>query len=285
MRKTELQSRTLTSFLFQELLSLVNSLRAADVGLDLSEALTSSDNNLGHGIPIASGPSSSSNGRDARDRLASAHPSPASSACSEDSPTPSPAPPPLGAPVTYVDVFEHPDLTVGIFIVKEGRSIPLHNHPNMYGVIKCLSGRFDLVSYTHLDPEDEADVLVPEKLLSDQRGLLEQELVFPTKKEVVKGVNSGSACSYLTPGDRNYHELHAVDGPAAFIDILAPPYSTEDDGDDDPERRECDFFKELCVSTGKEKGEKVSWLQWIPPPKDYFCDAEDYRGPGVYGSS
>ena len=45
------------------------------------------------------------------------------------------------APVTYIDVYEHSDVSVGIFIIHPGCKIPLHNHPNMYGIIKCLSGK------------------------------------------------------------------------------------------------------------------------------------------------
>ena len=54
----------------------------------------------------------------------------------------------------------------------------------------------------------------------------------------------------LEPDKDNYHEIwNAGDKPAAFLDILAPPYTTEDhdiNGDDEithREQRHCDFYK------------------------------------------
>ena len=35
---------------------------------------------------------------------------------------------------------------MGIFIVHEGESIPMHDHPNMHGIIKCLRGHLRISS-------------------------------------------------------------------------------------------------------------------------------------------
>ncbi len=86
-----------------------------------------------------------------------------------------------------------------------------------------------------------------------------------------------------------------------FVDLLAPPYTQEDsaaapasssssrplseEDEEEEETRECDFFKEIPVSSPSRESSagKVSWLQWIPPPNTYFCDSEEYRGPPVVG--
>uniref|UniRef100_A0A8C8E0V4 2-aminoethanethiol (cysteamine) dioxygenase a n=1 Tax=Oryzias sinensis TaxID=183150 RepID=A0A8C8E0V4_9TELE len=86
----------------------------------------------------------------------------------------------------------------------------------------------------------------------------------------------------LTPLRDNLHQIDAVDGPVAFLDILAPPYNP-DDG------RDCHYYKLLqtaaddgTVAKGgqKEKDEEV-WLLEIPQPEDFWCGGEPYPGPAV----
>ena len=45
-------------------------------------------------------------------------------------------------------VVENPVISMGVFIVGEGESIPLHDHPNMHGIIKCLQGRLRIRSFS-----------------------------------------------------------------------------------------------------------------------------------------
>lgn len=73
----------------------------------------------------------------------------------------------------------------------------------------------------------------------------------------------------MCPIEGNIHQVDIVDGPAAFIDILAPPYRT-----DIPNvgKRYCRYFKEVNVS-GNIK------LVVVPDPKDYWSDTATYMGP------
>ena len=43
---------------------------------------------------------------------------------------------PEAAPVTYIKIHEDRDVSIGIFVVKAGSRIPLHNHPKMHGLLK-----------------------------------------------------------------------------------------------------------------------------------------------------
>ena len=52
------------------------------------------------------------------------------------------------APVTYIPVSENKDVSMGIFIIREGQGIPLHDHPHMHGIIKCLKGNLKITSFT-----------------------------------------------------------------------------------------------------------------------------------------
>ena len=57
------------------------------------------------------------------------------------------------APVTYIGIYEDRDISVGIFIIRRGCRIPLHNHPGMYGILKVVHGCVDVSSYTKVSPD------------------------------------------------------------------------------------------------------------------------------------
>lgn len=85
----------------------------------------------------------------------------------------------------------------------------------------------------------------------------------------------------LTPLRDNLHQIDTVEGPAAFLDILAPPYNP-DDG------RDCHYYKALRTvagggGTGGKSGEEQqeAWLLEIPQPEDFWCGGEPYPGPAV----
>ena len=79
-----------------------------------------------------------------------------------------------------------------------------------------------------------------------------------------------------------------MDGPAAFLDILAPPYNPEDG-------RDCHYYKILqTVADGEMDGkraeeqqgeekekEEETWLLEVPQPEDFCCGGEPYPGPAV----
>lgn len=73
----------------------------------------------------------------------------------------------------------------------------------------------------------------------------------------------------LCPVEGNIHQVDTIDGPAAFVDILAPPYKT-----DIPEvgNRCCRYFKEVNIS-------KDTKLAIISNPRDYWSDTAPYTGP------
>lgn len=52
------------------------------------------------------------------------------------------------APVTYIEVFEDQNVSIGVFVLRDGAKIPLHDHPYMYGVLKVIYGKVKIQSYT-----------------------------------------------------------------------------------------------------------------------------------------
>lgn len=107
----------------------------------------------------------------------------------------------------------------------------------------------------------------------------------PTVLRSVAEYSENSAPCLLTPVRDNLHQISAVEGPAAFLDILAPPYNP-DDG------RDCHYYRVLeTVEEGRtaehqgeeeeEEKEEVTWLLEIPQPEDFWCGPEPYPGPAV----
>ena len=86
-------------------------------------------------------------------------------------------------PVTYINILEHRDVSLGMFIVKSGSRIPLHNHPNMHGLLKIVYGTVDIKEYTKSQPDSASDIEFP-TLLQEEPHLHEKGLCFPADKEV-----------------------------------------------------------------------------------------------------
>lgn len=74
----------------------------------------------------------------------------------------------------------------------------------------------------------------------------------------------------LCPVEGNIHEVDTIDGPAAFVDILAPPYKSDIPGIG---KRYCRYFKEV------NKSKDIIKLGIISDPIDYWSDIAPYTGP------
>jgi len=166
-------------------------------------------------------------------------------------------------PVTYVEIAENSVYTMGIFILREGVKIPLHDHPRMYGIIKVIHGTICLQSYTASEDGDS---------MRKDSSLFRSYMQINTIKNDPVVVNDKSAPSCLTEHDQNFHEITAQNGPAAFLDILAPPYGT--DG------RDCHYYKEETTIPQTSSNNNVQ-LREIRPPKDFVCGRIEYTGPIV----
>lgn len=40
------------------------------------------------------------------------------------------------APMCVIEIFENQDITIAVFLLKTGASLPMHDHPEMYGLLK-----------------------------------------------------------------------------------------------------------------------------------------------------
>lgn len=172
------------------------------------------------------------------------------------------------APCTYVHILENDVVSMSVFVMREGYTMPLHDHPCMHGLLRGIYGKLKVQSYTK-------QPLKPNEPLYDPKAL---EVY--VKANEPKFVSSSTECATLTPTERNYHEITAVGGVAAFFDILSPPYDA-----DIPiyGSRRCNFYRVVepkpISAIGDDAGfsEKPSslCLQRIPTPRSYYCDTAE----------
>jgi Protein of unknown function (DUF1637). len=174
------------------------------------------------------------------------------------------------SPVTYISVYEDAYITISIFIVKSGEKLPLHDHPHMYGILKVIAGTIRIQSYTAIpnnvgvgSPSSRGRVVCEMSNNRTQRAI--------KMPEVIVSENDG-AC-FLTPSERNLHEIQSVDGPAAFLDILSPPY-------DEVGERSCHYFKEENDGAPGLVSNEARLVR-IPSPPEYWNDVAMYEGPTI----
>ncbi|XP_041829200.1 2-aminoethanethiol (cysteamine) dioxygenase a [Melanotaenia boesemani] len=187
-------------------------------------------------------------------------------------------------PVTYMHICETEVFSMGVFLLRTGASIPLHDHPGMNGMLKVLYGKVNVRCFDKVEdsltmssvPPSFHPPLAPLQMTSVWRSV---------PRSAIEYSESSGPC-LLTPLRDNLHQIDAVEGPAAFLDILAPPYNP-DDG------RDCHYYKVLQMVAEEgtdakgnqeqlgEKKEGEAWLLEIPQPEDFWCGGEPYPGPAV----
>lgn len=239
------------------------------------------------------------------------------------------------APISYITIYEDNILSMSIFVLKSNKVVPLHNHPEMYGVIKVLAGKVIVDSYSLNTPktfEAEIQLAITQEIervkdtvqtdgpatadVSTSTSTLNQDveeasnmvdvslqISYPTVdaststtstpnvdfaqipnqnliplRRVISAefdgrniVDINSKPCILKPHESNIHEIRSVDGPAAFLDILAPPYNTEIPY---VGPRICSYYANLG-SVVKD----VFLLQEINSPSFYWTDIKPYMGP------
>lgn len=181
---------------------------------------------------------------------------------------------PGAAPVTYMHICETDQFSMGVFLLKSGASIPLHDHPGMHGMLKVLYGKVRISCFDRLERPAGGPQAAP-PLPPAQMGALRRSVLRSTAEYTEE-----SGPCVLSPDRDNLHQIDAVDGPTAFMDILAPPY-------DQDEGRDCHYFKVLSETepTGPEQKDKEVWLMEISQPSHFWCGGEPYPGPEVSLSS
>ena len=150
------------------------------------------------------------------------------------------------SPILHMHVFEKSSCaSLAVFLIRKGFKIPLHNHPNMYGLIKVLHGHGTINSYT----------------LNETKNTTDNEII--ATNECTRSLIIGDMLK-LEPNLGNVHEISASsDSDLAFIDLIVPPYESN-----------CSYYEIL------KKNDNLVYLKVLnETPADYYCDSLVYHGP------
>ncbi|TRZ21382.1 hypothetical protein HGM15179_005721 [Zosterops borbonicus] len=172
-------------------------------------------------------------------------------------------------PVSYMHICETESFSMGVFLLRSGACIPLHDHPGMNGMLKVLYGTLRIACMDTV-PAGAAAAAPPPPAAGSGPCL---RALFRSRQNYTPA----SPPCLLSPHTDNLHQIDAVDGPAAFLDILAPPY--------DPQHgRDCHYYRLLeGPPAGAEPPAlpREVWLVETPQAADFWCGGEPYPGPRV----
>lgn len=192
-------------------------------------------------------------------------------------------------PVTYMHICETEAFSMGVFLLRRGACIPLHDHPGMHGLLRVLYGRVRIACFDRMDGVGAASSV--SSSLPPQTDPEGSPLLRAVLRTVVEYTGDSGVCA-LSPHRDNLHQIEAIDGPVAFMDILAPPY-------DPDEGRDCHYYQQVVPTEEQQRGARVGdegasrtesppehvsevWLLKVPQPPDFWCGSEPYPGPSVY---
>ncbi|XP_040574883.1 2-aminoethanethiol dioxygenase [Lepeophtheirus salmonis] len=162
-----------------------------------------------------------------------------------------------GLPLYYVDLYEDKNVSIGVFLLNKSGKIPLHDHPRMTGVIKCIEGSIKVSSYTSVEQAKEDGIT-----LATPHG------------DVIMSVSTDP--KMLTPTSQNIHEVHnaSASSPAAFLDLLSPPYNMPNTPVFSPrdEVRNCNYY-EVVKSGDQASSEGVVKLKMVEKPEQFIAES------------
>jgi cysteamine dioxygenase len=163
-----------------------------------------------------------------------------------------------GSEIRYLHIYEDSKFCLGIFCLPANADIPLHNHPGMTVFSRVLYGTMHVQSYDLLDP------------LSLEKGALTVHNRNFTAED--------APISLFPTNGGNIHQFKAVTD-CAVLDLLSPPYST-DDG------RDCTYYRPIKTSTRTASAPGVTlFLEECDPPENFVITTERYRGLPVDSTS
>lgn len=175
------------------------------------------------------------------------------------------------APVSYMEIFENRSVSIGVFTLKEGSCIPLHDHVGMYGILKVLYGSLNVQSYTCVNQSNTTD--------SDPHEPPQQQQFIKAQRFPASILGEKDSPAILSPSDQNIHTIWTLEGSASFLDILALPY--DPDGTQSGVKRDCYYYTDVGEVEGAPPNTELRLLKKTPCPTSFWCDSVKYLGPNI----
>lgn len=166
--------------------------------------------------------------------------------------------------ISYMHVYADAALSIGIFVLPAGASIPLHDHPGMSVLSQLLYGSLHVTSYDAGEPL-AAGGGGPGALLGRLAGRQTGERRMRCAPPTERVVRAPAPPLRLDPLRGNIHEFVALEDTAIF-DVLTPPYN-------DFAGRSCHYY-----SAAAQEDNAVE-LREVPWPSGLVIASAPYRGP------
>lgn len=165
-----------------------------------------------------------------------------------------------GNRVFYIPVYSTPQFNAAVFVMPQGTTLPLHDHPNMTVLSKLLFGSVHVQSFDWISRE------APSK-----RSFFARSPRTRPAREVFNSIlNAPAPVRVLYPSKGNLHSFTAKT-TSAFFDILTPPYNEDD--------RPCRFYQvphNISEETSLSEGRVIDLVE--VHSDDFVCE-EDERMP------
>lgn len=194
--------------------------------------------------------------------------------------------------------------SVGIFIFPPGAVIPLHNHPGMSVLSRVLYGNLELQSFDIFDSSSAEDMeneleqerekenlnerdhsmtnwLLPKflrkrHLPKPPGNAYNKDTILPSDTirayENEANILSAPGVTTLYPKESNIHQFTAGKDGAAVLDVLLPPYDSD-------QGRDCTFYEKVQdnFGSGNHDARNVCLLREIDQPTWFQCLAGKYK--------
>lgn len=160
--------------------------------------------------------------------------------------------------VDYLSIHEDENVTIGVFVIEKDAIIPIHDHPGMHGLLKVLHGELEIITYSLANT---IPLTNNNSAIHPSRRRFYYKVPIEAIKNQAIQVKPNDPCSQLTPSVNNIHLVKCTTGPAAFLDILSPPY---EDSENPSAPRACHYFKELLDEPNKTKLVQISAAEAWP---------------------
>uniref|UniRef100_A0A0D9XCF3 cysteine dioxygenase n=2 Tax=Leersia perrieri TaxID=77586 RepID=A0A0D9XCF3_9ORYZ len=187
------------------------------------------------------------------------------------------------AAIRYRHIYECKSFSIGIFCIPASSIIPLHNHPGMTVFSKLLYGTVHVKSYDWFKKPTCNKVKIRNSRFPTKCTLsidLSSFVITARPAKIIRDGEMSAPCGTMVihPTDGgNIHAFKAIT-PCAILDILSPPYSSEDG-------RHCSYFRRCQkadpsgILSNRSKGSEIVWLEEHQPPNKFVIKRDLYTGP------
>ncbi|OQR92765.1 hypothetical protein ACHHYP_03226 [Achlya hypogyna] len=179
--------------------------------------------------------------------------------------------------VRYIHIYEDCDISIGIFVLPPGATIPLHNHPEMSVVSRLLYGSLHVSSYDLVPAAANDAFWAAHDPGEDSPSIWRRKKKLHLAQQRVSHVVHAPYTTELLPHRCNLHEFTSgADIGCAILDVLTPPY-------DPSHGRDCTYYRiAAALEPTPDGSDPIFALEATStPPHSFDIVNLAYHGPPV----